>query len=357
MGRVFVTGASGFIGGHVARRLASEGWAVRTIVRSPGAVAALERDGVECLVGDLLDVMGTDRAVAECQAIVHCAAKVGDFGPPSDYLHVNVGGLKNLLAAAARVPDLDRFILMSSLGVYSPRDHFGTAEAEPMADNPLDGYTLSKIESERVLADWLLSRRSVQGFALRPGFVYGPGDRTVTPKLVQALRNGKFAFFGSGDAKMNVIFIEHLVNAVRSALTVKSAGPQCGSELKAYNLTDEIAPTRNEFIAAFCRELQVSVPKIHIPIPIAKLLCWASETVAKLVGAQSGPALSLAKFKFLALNLEFSIERARRELDYKPSFDLDSAVRQTIAWVKGHESHTDSTSKASGQGRIVKIAS
>ena len=357
MGRVFVTGASGFVGGHIARRLAEEGWAVRTIVRSQGSVAALERDGVECLVGNLLDVMGTDRAVAECQAIVHCAAKVGDFGPPGDYLHENVGGLKNLLAAAARVPDLDRFILMSSLGVYSPRDHFGTDESEPMAENALDGYTLSKIESERVLADWLLNRRSVRGFALRPGFVYGPGDRTVTPKLVKALQNRKFAFFGSGDAKMNVIFIDHLVDAVRSALTLKSTGHHKGGELKAYNLTDQVAPTRNQFIAAFCRELQISVPLVHIPLPIARLLCGLSETLARLVGSPSGPVLSLAKFKFLALNLEFSIERARRELAYQPRFDLDTAVHHTIAWIKGSESSPNPYANSSGQSRIVKTAS
>src|SRR5438093_328105 len=122
-----VTGATGFVGSHVAERLIGEGHRVRTIARPSSDTRWVDRWGVEKVVGDLTDPAAVGRAVDGVQVIVHCAAMVGDWGAVEDYRRVNVAALRALLDAAAARP-LERFVHLSSLGVYAARDHFGTDE-------------------------------------------------------------------------------------------------------------------------------------------------------------------------------------------------------------------------------------
>src|SRR5207302_2849511 len=89
------------------------------------------------------------RAVEGADYVVHCAAKVGDWGPVADYRAVNVEGLRRLLDACKGRP-LKRFVHLSSLGVYAARRHYGTDETEPLPAHHIDGYTQTKVESEQL---------------------------------------------------------------------------------------------------------------------------------------------------------------------------------------------------------------
>src|SRR5437764_13309100 len=120
-----ITGATGFAGGHLAEACTSRGLTVRTIARPDSEAHLLEALGVRVYRGDITDPAIVGEAVAGADVVVHCAAKVGDWGRVDDYRAVNVEGLRRLLEACKGQP-LRRFVHMSSVGAYAARQHHGT---------------------------------------------------------------------------------------------------------------------------------------------------------------------------------------------------------------------------------------
>src|SRR5262249_23707653 len=129
--RYFITGATGFVGGHLAEACRSRDIQVSTLARQGSETAFLERLGVTVHRGDLTDAEAVRKAVDSVDVVVHCAAKVGDWGPVEAYRAVNVDGLRSLLDAC-RGKSLQRFVHISTLGVYPARHHYGTDESEPV---------------------------------------------------------------------------------------------------------------------------------------------------------------------------------------------------------------------------------
>src|SRR5437016_784379 len=145
-----ITGATGFVGGHLATACVERGWDVRALARPGSDTAALESRGVRLVRGDITDAKAVAEAVRGAEVVLHCAAKVGDWGPVEDYRAVNVEALGGLLEACKGRP-LNRFVHLSSLGVYSARHHYGTDESEPLPPQHMDGYTQTKVESEQLV--------------------------------------------------------------------------------------------------------------------------------------------------------------------------------------------------------------
>jgi len=127
-----ITGATGFVGGHVAEAAKARGFTVRALARPSSDTSLLDRLGVTIQRGDLADAAAVRQAVDGADHVVHCAAKVGDWGPIDEYRQVNVEGLRVLLEACKSQGLFPRFILMSSLGVYATRHHHGTDETDPL---------------------------------------------------------------------------------------------------------------------------------------------------------------------------------------------------------------------------------
>src|SRR5947208_3117056 len=144
-----ITGATGFVGGHLAEAAKARGLTVRTLARPDSDTALLDRLGVEICRGNLTDAGSLRKAVEGVDLVFHCAAKVGDRGPIEEYRAVNVEALRTLLDAVKGRP-LRRFVHVSSLGVYEARHHHGTDETEPLPERHIDGYTQTKVESERL---------------------------------------------------------------------------------------------------------------------------------------------------------------------------------------------------------------
>jgi len=326
--RFLITGATGFIGGHVAEACAARGWQVSTIARPGSDTRALQRLGALIHAGDLTDPLVVRRAAADVDVIVHCAAKVGDWGPLEEYRKVNVEALRTLLDAC-KGHALARFVHMSSLGVYAARHHFGTDESEPLPLRHADGYTQSKVEAEQLAVSYYRDR-GVPVVVLRPGFVYGPGDRTVMPRLIENLRKETVRYPGAkGRRALNTIYIKNLLDAVFLALEKPQAVGQ------VYNLTDGEFVSKRRFIEAVADAMGLPRPWRAPPLWVARILTWGSETWARLRGAREAPLFTRARLKFLGLNLDFSIEKAKRELGYRPRYSFDEAIAETMAYYQG----------------------
>jgi nucleoside-diphosphate-sugar epimerase len=325
--RYFITGATGFVGSHLAEACVARGHAVSTVARASSDTALLEKLGVTLHRGDLADTDVVRRAMEGADVVVHCAAKVGDWGPVEDYRAINVEALRGLLESCrGRAPQ--RFVHLSSLGVYAARHHYGTDETEPLPDSHMDGYTQTKVEAERLATQYHRDHQ-VPVVILRPGFIYGPRDRTVLPKLVDNIRQGKFRWLGGGKKALNCIYVGNLVEAIFLA------AEKLGAVGQIYNLTDGELVSKRRFIEALIHGLALPKPKpVGLPLWLARLLAWNMERQARRKNAPHAPRLTQARLKFLGLNLDFSIEKAKRELGYRPGVSFEQGIQQTIVWYK-----------------------
>ena len=324
---LLVTGATGLVGSHVVERARQRGIRTRALVRPSSDTRMLDSWGVEKAVGDMADPGSLPAALAGVTVVVHCAAKVGDWGPVEEYRAANVHGLENLLDAAEATGALRRYVHISSLGVYPARDHYGTDESEPTSTKGIDGYTLTKVEAEQVVQRRVREKR-LPAVVLRPGFIYGPRDRTVLPKILDRLRTRKFAFLGSGEKLMNNTFVGNLVDAIFLVMDRDEAVGQ------TYNVTDGRLVSKKEFIDTIADLAEYRRPTKHVPLPVARALARAMEGTWKLLGKKQAPLLSGARIKVLGLNLDYSIDKLRRELDYEPRVPFAEGMRETVDWFR-----------------------
>ncbi len=332
MPRYLITGATGLVGSHLAEACVRRGHAVVTLARPQSDTTFIEKLGVEIVRGDLTDEAAIQKAVEHADVVVHCAAKVGDWGPVEEYRAVNVEGLRRLLEAVRGKTigrPVQRFVQLSSLGVYEARDHFGTDESVPPPERHIDGYTQTKVESEKLALEYH-RQHGVPVVVLRPGFIYGPRDRTVLPKLMKALEEKQVRYLGSGEQAMNTIFVGNLVDAIFLAVEKPNAIGQ------VFNLTDGEPVSKKRFLEAIADLAGLERPTRHVPLWLAKLLAKMMEGLARWRGAPQPPRLTQARIKFLGLNLGFSIEKAKRELGYHPRVKFEEGIEEAVSWWKAN---------------------
>ena len=327
--RYLITGATGFVGGHIAEACVHREQTLSAIVRPSSNAADLEKLGAILYRGELTDANLVRQAVTEADVIVHCAAKIGDWGPIDEYRRVNVDGLRTLLEAC-KGQGLSRFIHMSSLGVYAAKHHHGTDESEPLPRSHRDAYSQSKVEADQ-LALHYYKDFGVPVVILRPGFIYGPRDKTVLPRIIDNLRKGTMRYPGAkGERALNTIFVQNLVDAVFLAVESEKAVGE------VYNLTDGELVSKRRFIEAIADPMGLPRPHLTPPLWLAWAVTWGAEKLARMRGAKEAPMFNFTRLKFMGYNLDFSIDKARSELGYHPRVKFDEAIGETMDWYKKH---------------------
>jgi nucleoside-diphosphate-sugar epimerase len=317
------------VGTHVARRAVDAGYQVRALVREGEYHGELTKLCVEIVAWDLLEPDSFPAAVADQEVIVHTAAHVGDWGPPEKYRDTNVHALDKLLKVVLREGKLRRWVQLSSLGVYPAQHHYGTDERTPPNLNGFDGYTRTKAEAD-LLLDRFIDEHDLPVVKLRPGFMYGEGDRHVVPRLVELLKSGRLLMVGDGKKLSDNTYVGSLADATMLAIE------KPGIEGEAFNIRDQRLVDRNEFIGAVAEYLEVPFPR-RVPLWAAKAAVGPVERVAKLMGRQSAPLVTHARMKFMTLNLDYSIEKAKRELGYRPTMDFQDGIKIALDWITGKE--------------------
>lgn len=320
---IFVTGATGLVGSHAVEEAIRRGHKVRALVRASSDTRWLDQWGVEKVQGDLEDAGALKEGTRGADWVFNCAAKVGDWGTLEEFRRLNVSAFKLLLDAAV-ANEVQRFVHVSSLGVYEGRDHHGTDETTPPASNSLDAYTRSKTEAEQLALEYFRDK-GLPVSIVRPGFIYGERDRTVLPKLLYNIRNGRFRYFGSGDQALNCIYVKNLVRAIFLAAEV----PEAVGEV--FNVTDGQRVSKREFVGTVARLAGLPEPTRRIPLGLARFLANLVERIAKARGAKNPPIINKARFKFIGLNLDFSIDKARRVLGYQPAYTTQQGLEAAIA--------------------------
>ena len=324
---LLVTGATGQIGRAVVRRSLYDGYTVRILARDKVAAEKLFTGlEIDIIAADINDAGSFKSMLTDITHICHCAARVGDWGDAAEYWQTNVHAFKTLLDACAKyATGLQRFIHISSLGVYEPKDHFGTTESVPIFKEGLDPYNQTKAASEELILNHeLTSKASV--IVLRPGFVYGPGDRHVLPGVIDSLKKRTFIYFDDGKHKLDNVSVFNVAEAVALALTSKSVSKEI------FNITDRELVTRKKFVDTIADLMKLPRPKGSIPRSIGRIIAVNCDRAGRLFRLKKPPLLSKARYKFLALNLEFSIEKAKKQLGYKGDFSFEDGMRSAVEW-------------------------
>lgn len=314
-GCVALTGGTGFVGGHILRRLLAEGWHVRALTRRPGGLPEVSGDLAERLTpvaGDIASPSALVELVSGADAVIHCAGLVA-ARRSADFQQVNAGGTEALLealrpAGAAR-EGARRFVLMSSLAAREPQ---------------LSPYARSKHEAEEIL------RRQAGSLAwqiLRPPVVYGPGDRATLPLFRQFARG--FAVLPAGAGRFSMLYVEDLAAAAAAALAPELPGGQLvelddGTE-GGYGWPD--------ILAAAERQLGRPIRTLAAPRAVQRLAAAFSAAGAGLTGR--APMLSQGKVNEIA-HPDWVCRTAPLHdcFSWRAAVGLDEGFSRTFAWYK-----------------------
>lgn len=221
--RVLVTGASGFLGGHVVPELQRHGYEVFAAGRNEQALARVA-DDYHRVLGDLAALRARDLPV---DAVIHCAALSAPWGHWRDFREANVDGTGHVVEFARR-NRVRRVVHVSSPSVYAaPRDRIGIRESDVDRSNRLNGYIRSKIAAEDLLLDALDSGTIAELVIVRPRGLIGVGDPSLVPRLLDVHARIGVPIFGGGDNLIDVTAVENVASALRLALTRETPRAGC----------------------------------------------------------------------------------------------------------------------------------
>jgi nucleoside-diphosphate-sugar epimerase len=304
--RVAVTGASGFVGGCVARFLAQRGHDVVALGRRP---ATQLRSSFATYVQ--WDVRRGPIALPDIDGVVHCAAQVGQWGPEREYRAVNVDGMRAVLETFGHAA---RFVHISTASVYAtdqPKER--VSEDARVGEPLLTSYARTKAEAEGILT--ASGRAAV---VLRPHVVYGPGDSTLLPRVLAARRFGRFPVPGDGHNRISVTYVYNLAFAVQLAL--ESAVPS-----GVFNVADDEDPTVDDMLRTMLRRHGVGDRLLHVPHWLARSLAGANERVRRLARISTETSLTRYAVAHLAEPFTLDVTRIRARLGYAPRWNYRDA--------------------------------
>lgn len=304
--RVLVLGATGFIGGAIAKRLAAEGHEVRALCRDPSAF-----DG-DARRGDLGDPRSMADAAEGCSHVIHAAGIVAPDAHERALRWTHVAGMENLLNACQHA-GVKRLVHVTCTDVtLANHDRMHWDELKPVPGEPYG----ARAKSLQLAEDLLLSATGVETISIRAGWVWGPGDTSRLPGLLAEALDGGIRLVGSGRSYLSTTYIDHLVDTVVVALDAKDATG------RAFHVIDPTFQHARDFFMALSEALELPPPKETPPFAIA----WP---MARLRGGDAGVWL-LQRGK----NTLFDFSAACGRLDYDPQVQLEDGLTALAEWVE-----------------------
>jgi len=318
VGKILVTGATGFIGSHLVEALLSEGYEVKCLVRRTSDY--LRRLGAEVVRGDIT-VRETLRGICkDIDVVYHLAALSGKYGTPREMLwKANVEGTKNLLEECVK-SNVEHFIYTSSFTVTGPSKK-GALINESFPYNPLTAYELTKAVAEQLVLKYY-NDYGLPVTIIRPSNVYGPRDVRLL-ELFKTICEGRFILIGRGKGVTHFVYISDLIQGFKLCLKRKGDG-------EIFNIAGDRPVTWREFAEIVAKEYGRKPIRLSIPVWLAKLLANLMEVSAKLISVK--PPLTNSRIRYLTGYWAYDISKAREKLGYKPKISLEEGVRRTLEW-------------------------
>ncbi|MFD3374080.1 aminotransferase class I/II-fold pyridoxal phosphate-dependent enzyme [Streptomyces sp. NPDC058697] len=325
---VLVTGASGFIGGHLTRRLAERGHRVRVLVREGSDRSAFEGVDVEVVIGELGDPASLRRATAGVRHVYNCAGMSADWGPWEEFRRINVDGSRNLVEAAHHAGTVERLLHLSTTDVYG----YPVAPCDESAEPKDIGlpYNRSKVLGERAVRQ-AAERTGLPVTVVRPVSVYGPRSKDFVIEIATLLLSRQMVYIRGGAVPAGLIYVGNLVDGMIAACTSDAAVG------KAYNMRDPDPTTWREYVEALARGLGVKPPAFSLPTPVARGVAAVSEKLYGALRVKSRPVLTRHAVHLFDRDQSYAIDRARDDFGFKSEVGFETGVELTLAWLDSPE--------------------
>lgn len=318
----FVTGGSGFIGGALVRRLVAEGWRVRALARSDASAKAVAANGAEAVRGDLDDVGAMADGARGCDVTFHCAAQLGEWGTRAEFEHGNVQGTKNAIEASQR-GGVQRFVHVGTeAALFDGEPLVMVDERAPLKPDSPALYSATKAQAEAVVL--AAASPELETVVVRPRLVWGPGDTTVLPELVEAVDSGRFAWIGGGRHLTSTTHVDNVVEGLLLAAEKGTSG-------SAYFVTDGEPVEFRDFVTRWLATAGVEPGGRSVPAPLARVAAAAVERVWRLLRLKSTPPITRLGVWLASLETTIDITRARTELGYEPIRGVDEGLAELAA--------------------------
>jgi polyketide synthase len=324
-----ITGATGFIGGHLAQRLVQEGNQVRCLARASSDTSLLDNLDVEIAVGDLTSAPSLAAATEGCRHVFHCAAQVSDWATVEEIARVNVAGTRNLLEASVAA-SVERFVHFSTTDIYGYPG--GSAIDETYAATQFrNWYAQTKLAAETEVRR-VNKARALDAVVLRPATAYGPRSTDVIGEIARAIRKGTMFLVDGGRAVAGLCYVDNLVDAAILALRHEAAPGH------AFNVSDGLDITWKEFTDALAHGLGCSQVRWSLPYWIANGIGFSLEhgyrLLRKTTRLKTPPLLSRQAVHVLGKNQDFSNRKARELLGWEPRIDYAEGLEATLVWLR-----------------------
>jgi ornithine--oxo-acid transaminase len=324
-----ITGATGFIGGHLAERLVNDGLRVRCLVRGSSDTSLLDELDLELVVGDLADARSVTRAVDGCRYVFHCGALVSDWATTKEIARINVEGTRNLLQASAAA-SVRRLVHFSTTDVYGYPGGSAIDESHTAA-RFRNWYAQTKLAAEaEVRRVEALDR--LEAVILRPATVYGPRSTDVVGEIARALRRGNMLLIGRGRAIAGLCYVGNLIDAALLALR-HDAAPR-----NAFNISDGLDITWKQFTDDLAAGLGGRRARWSLPYWAAYAAGLSLEHGYRLLRRTTrlttAPLLSRQAVQVMGIDQNFSTRKARELLGWEPRVDYRAGLDATLAWLQ-----------------------
>jgi nucleoside-diphosphate-sugar epimerase len=321
MKKTLVTGATGFTGENLCRKLVQDGEQVVAFVRQSSRLAQLKSIGVECRQVDITDKNSVQENFDDINKVYHIAAAYRtEHSDHNEFRLVNVEATRNLLDAALSAK-IECFVHCSTVGVQGEIKN-------PPADenyrfNPGDHYQESKLEGELLAHKY--SSNGLPVAIVRPVGIYGPGDNRFL-KLFRAINKGLFVMIGSGKVLYHMTYIDDLIQGIILA------GRKPEAIGNVFTIAGRNFTTLRELVNMIADVLNQPHPRWRIPFYPVYLGSRICEGICRPLGLN--PPLYPRRVEFFSLDRAFSIEKAKRLLGYHPKIELKEGLSKTAMWYK-----------------------
>jgi len=323
--RILVTGATGFIGSHLVKRLLKEGkYEIVAMARNPTKAEWLEKEGIEVRYADLGQPDTLENITKGIDVVVHLAARMKFHEPFEKMYPINVAGTHKL-AKDAEKNGVNHFIYTSTTEAIGPA--VGGIADENTPCNPVYDYGKTKLVSEQILRE-MHKNNDFPVTIVRPTGVYGPGDLYVAYSTVRAIAKGKLSMIpGDGSHYIQFVYVKDLVEGYLKIINnEKTLG-------ETYILTSEDYYTYKEAFTIIANILGVPPPKRHVPVWFAKMGIWFIEKLNALRGIDDF-VFHVSVVDDMQVDRRYSIEKAKKELGYQPKYTFEEGMKETIQWYK-----------------------
>ncbi len=321
-----VTGGTGLLGSHIVEQLRRKGLPVRVLCRPGSDTSFLQSVGASVVEGDITNASSLRHACQDVDTVFHAAARVGDWGPWSEFVMISIDGTQHLLEAAAGA-QVRRFIHISSISAYGHVNGRGLVldEKAPLGVNlsRWSYYSRAKVAAEHLV--WQMHKAvQLPVTVIRPSWLYGPRDRASMARLCESIRKRKLKLIGNGENRLNLV---HAANVAEAAIMAAQCDKANG---QAYNVCHDGSISQREYFNRIAAQLGEPEVTASIPYGLAKSLAFVLECIGHLTKSKKAPLVTRYALWLMGRQCFFECEKIKNQLGWQPTIGYEQGIADAV---------------------------